>query len=203
MTANTLPNNVPFFFIVFPLINTQIGAGYDTLRVPPLPPSARSRINGYGEAILPASVGVADQVPRAGLRFICSTCGSPISRSSPRRRGRPFMEWLHIMGHFGKAINGVWSRKPASWARDRKPALTKTRWLLLERSSPEPHRGVRLADAVPPAQRAELPAARRTSSSSGATARPIGPGASSTDGAYRHDAMKIRRYKRVARMQGP
>jgi transposase len=30
----------------------------------------------------------------AALRFIAVTCGSPISRSSPRRRGRPFTSWI-------------------------------------------------------------------------------------------------------------
>ena len=60
VTANTLPNNVPFFFIVFALNQCPIGAGYDTLRATRRSPHRRIlKINGYGEAILPTSVGVA------------------------------------------------------------------------------------------------------------------------------------------------
>ena len=110
------------------------------------------KINGYGEAILPTSVGVPHKTTRAGLRFICSDMWKPYLKVIAKKAGQAIhiLDRFHIMGHFGKAIDEVRAQEARELrARGRAPVLTKTRWLLLKR--PEnltEKQEVRLADLL-------------------------------------------------------
>jgi hypothetical protein len=91
----------------------------------------------------------------------------------------------HIMAKMGKAIDEVRAKETkALAAKGYEPVLKHTRWLLRKRPEnlTEKNRSRVWPSCSTICARSALTCSRRTSNSSGATGRPIGPGNSSTAG---------------------
>ncbi len=124
----------------------------------------------------------------AALRFICSDMWQPYLRVVAKKAGQALhiLDRFHIMAHMSKAIDEVRAKEARDLkARGYAPVLKHTRWLLLKR--PEPSRRSRSPGSPSCCATTCGPSAAtscgKTSSSSGPTCPPPGPGGSWTAGA--------------------